>query len=215
MFQLPLQKEISMKKILFTILALVIVSMAGTASALVSYDLNYSNDSGLGPTYATVEISQAGTTIFFDVLAGNDYLLRSFYLNTTIANFDVDTIIITATDPDPLDQPYVINYYPSGTQMDGFGRFIIGIEKQGQHDVAGLSFKIINVGSATINDFVVLSTGSAANGFGHFAAEVLDVAGGQGYTFKARDSGAQVPEPSMIWLFGSAIVGLGFFRFKK
>ena len=209
-----------MKRIFFILLSAVLVSMAGSASALIqTYDINYSNDSGLGPTYANVDISQnaPGADIVFDILAGNDQELRNFYLNTAVSGFDVDTIVITATDPTPLDKPYKINFYPTGTQMDGFGLFMIEFAKQGEHDVIGLSFKITNLGpSTTINDFVILSTGSAGNGFGHFAAEVLDVAGGQGYTFKARDSFTpQVPEPGMLALFGSGLLGIAFFRFRK
>jgi hypothetical protein len=200
-----------MKKALLITLIAFFISVTGTASA-VMIDLNYSNNGVTGP-FATVELTQDGTNpqIFhFDVTTATGFLMRNFYFNTDILGLTTANIInISAASP---AYSAVVNY--DNVSANGFGKYDIGLEKTGQHNVSELTFDLINVGSGkTVYDFIQLSSNSAEHGNGNLAAQIMG--NPTAPTFYARDGSTPVPEPGTLLLFGSGILALGLFGRQK
>lgn len=178
-------------------------------------DLNYSSIAGnTGITYATVYGNVINPTTFeFDIQVATGFLMRNFYFNT---NLDLMATNFTIISPLSAGYAPTINY--NSIQVDGFGDFDIGIEKTGQHNVTELIFQVTGLPAGwSPSSFYLLSTGSAGNGYGHFAAEIWDTVNDPtgARTFKVRDGGTPVPEPSTIILLGSGLLGLALYGKRK
>jgi hypothetical protein len=208
----------NMKKMIMIMLAGVLLSIAGTASAVpVMFDLDNPNVSGGTPPFATVTLTQlAPNTVEFDVKRIDDYLMRNFYFNTDITTLTAaDITNIIATDnvlPTPGHPAYSATVNFDNIQADGFGKFDVEIGKDpgnGTHNVIELKFDV----TGTIDDFIQLSS----NGKAHFVAQIgffPNPTGGPALTGFVGDSGegVTVPEPSTFLLLGGGLLGVVLYR---
>jgi hypothetical protein len=192
-------------RILVVTLSLLLIGVLGTASA-DTYQLDYNNVIGSGGPWAQVVLTDVGSAgVSFDVTTYGDATMRDFYFNTDLTTLTAGDISITTPD-------YSATVDFNSIAADGFGKFDVSIDKTGTHDVSELIFTIA---IGRVDDFYFLSDGNAGHGNGHFAVQILPSPTTQ-LTFFARDNGTpQVPEPSMLMLFGSGLLGLGFFGRKK
>lgn len=211
------------RKLLFTILCIVGFGLsANVQAASVSYFLDQSNALPDGSNYLKVTIADgADGDINFTVeiltalssLASSNFGIQKFGFNTSIPLSSIDvTNNITG-----LPTGWTANVVPPVNQFDGFGQFEISAEATGGFRSDPLTFSIIGVAGDTINDYSVLSTGTAGQGNVYYAAHVAGFCYGAGCATTSAYFGgsAAVPVPAAVWLFGSGLLGLiGFSRRK-
>lgn len=188
---------------------------ANVQAASVSYFLNQSNALADGPNYLRVTIDNAGApgAINFTVetlsalnsLASSNFGIQDFGFSTSIPLTSISESNITG-----LPTGWIANIVPPPNQLDGFGRFEISAAGSGTTRADPLTFSISGVAGDTINDYSVLSTGTAGQGNVFYAAHVAGFCYGTGCTTSSAYFGGStvVPLPGAVWLFGSGLMGM-------
>jgi hypothetical protein len=201
--------EINKMKKLMIVMMLVLGFAASGFGYTVPFELTVPG----GIDYATVNITLDGTRTVatFNVIADPGY----FLVGNNMFDFNVNgagTVSNIVEDPNfsPLAPVY------GSTNVASFGLFNTLIENQSANDhVTELTFDLtIATGSTWASDASVLT----ANDAGYIAAAHVwtPVAVNGSNTFFVGDGEHnQVPEPSMLMLFGSGLVGLALSGRKK
>lgn len=141
-------------------------------AALVSYDLNQSNELADGLAYLRVSIDDQGLPgrINFNVsvlsplldIAGSNFGIQQFGFNS---DFSIHSSKVTGLPGNWR--------FDDGGNMGGFGRFDARVEsKAGNARRSSLSFSITGISMDTISSYLQPSSGHAGNGNFFFAAHV-------------------------------------------
>jgi hypothetical protein len=196
-----------MKKHLVIAIVLVL-GLAINANATI-WNLDVSNvNLGISGNFATVDVSVSGHVATFRVDAnqallgsGTNFGIDKFFFNTTLAS-------ITASDFS-ANSGWTANKNTNGT--GGFGAFELNYIGKGNSRVDPLFFTITDTSITSAMNFY------EANADGHhFVAHIAGFPCKNGQTSAFfTDGNHKVSEPSMMLLFGSGLLGLGLFRFKK
>src|SRR5215467_13783357 len=204
------------------ILAGLIVS-SGAHAAFVSYSLNQSNlnptlPDGVGYARVTIDDNTANTIMFtvtplgpLTSLAGQNFGIQDFGFNVTGVNPLADASSSNAQWT--LPSGWSANVAPPPNQLNGFGRFDVGVSTTGPTRLAPLVFQLIGTGLG-ISSFEKLSTDGATEGNAFFSAHIA------GFTTVAGDTGgffggsvpSAVPLPAAGMLFPAGLALLGFAR---
>ena len=195
----------------------------GTAhSASVSYDLTYSNDLANGPTYATVVIDDEGVTgdINFTVSVNaaafpaplalpDNFGMQTFSFNYDDA-LDLPVGNISASNIVDID-PGAWSIKEDKNVGGGFGNFEFQAKAdKGNSRAQLLTFTITGVVGDNVESYAI---GYNEGDDAYFASHIA------GYTDPDGSTSGQfasvVPIPAAVWLFGSALGGLGWMRRKR
>ncbi|MBC8007797.1 MAG: hypothetical protein H7X76_07105 [Prolixibacteraceae bacterium] len=141
-------------------------------AALVSHNLNQSNELAGGPAYLRVSIDDQGLPgrINFNVsvlgplidIADHNFGIQKFGFNSA---FSISSSKVTG-----LPSNW---HYDRGGNMSGFGRFDAGVKADhGNERRSSLSFSITGISMDTIASYLQPSSGHAGNGNYFFAAHV-------------------------------------------
>lgn len=184
-------------------------------AASVSYYLDQSNDLPDGTNYLQVTIADGvGGDIDFSVqvLTGafpaplSNFGMQSFYFNYNMS-LTVDETSIVNIDPSSWD----IN--EDRNAGGGFGKFDFQAKGDGSNRTETLTFSISGVAGDTIYDYAL---GNADDTGEFFAAHVAGYDDWQTGNTSGKFAGSTVvPLPAAVWLFGSALAGLGWIRRRR
>jgi hypothetical protein len=171
--------------------------------------------------YLTVTTATSGDDITFNVDALNSP--GGPFAGNELSNFGIQAFGFNVADNGALSLgPDNITNLPSGwsvdfnSQLDGFGQFDVVVSGTGSNRQEPLNFSITGITGDTPDSYHAPSNGNAGEGNAWFAAHVADFSGAGETTsgfFGGGDGPGIAPEPvpipAAVWLFGSAIAGLG------
>ncbi|MBP1151977.1 MULTISPECIES: VPLPA-CTERM sorting domain-containing protein [Methylocaldum] len=181
-----------------------------------------------GTNYLTVNVGTSGNDVTFDVDALNDP--GQPFADKELSNFGIQSFGFNLANGTSLESDNITGL-PAGWNVDfnrtlnGFGRFDVVVSGTGSNRQEPLSFSITDINGDTPDSYHAPSTGTADQGNAWYAAHVTDFSGPEpamngnqngeitsGYFGGGDGPGvapAPVPVPGAVWLFGSAIAGLG------
>jgi PEP-CTERM motif-containing protein len=203
-------------RILSTVAAITLAAAAMPAFA-IDYFFGATEVAAFGaPTYGKVSLVQSGANVNFTitldpefnlVTTGNHFLFS--FNGTGVAAGDIVNIDNPGTQTFSVSSPNAVNP-PFGTFQFGIACATVcsnGNSAGGYSDP--LTFTVNN---ATINDFLVLSTGAGSLGPAYFAADVVWELDNQsfGATGAIGVVTAPVPEPETYALMLAGLGALGF-----
>jgi hypothetical protein len=186
-------------------------------AASVTYVLDQSNEEGRfpdGTPYAQVTINDDTPNelrFVVDLLpvllsqAGSNLGIQAFGFNVT-GNSGLNDAN-NSNSQWTLPSSWRARVAPPNNQLDGFGRFDVSIEGNGNSRREPLQFSILN-SSLTLDRFAELSTGNAGQGNVFFAAHIAGFKN-PSPTSAYFGGSSEVPLPAAAWLFGLALTGLG------
>jgi len=174
-----------------------------------------------GRTYLTVSTEASANDITFNVDALNDP--GGPFAGNELSNFGIQAFGFNVVDNGgPSLASSNISNLPSGwtvdfnRQLNGFGAFDVVVSGTGSNRQEPLTFSITGITGDTPASYHGPSSGTAGQGNAWYAAHVADFSGLDNITsgFFGGGNGpgiapAPVPIPAAVWLFGSAILGLG------
>jgi hypothetical protein len=180
-----------------------------------------------GKNYLTVSTQTVGNDITFVVDALNDS--GGPFAGNELSNFGIQAFGFNVVDNDGSGLlSSNISNLPNGwtvdfnRQLNGFGSFDVVVSGTGNNRQDPLTFSITGINGDTPASYHGPSSGTAGEGNAWYAAHVADFSGaGETPGGRAITSGyfgggdgpgvapAPVPIPGAVWLFGSAIAGLG------
>lgn len=193
-------------------------------AAFVSYFMNQSNLNPVladGTNFAQVTIDDnTANTLRFTVtllppltsIAGTNFGIQDFGFNVLGTDPLADASSTNAQWI--LPSGFSANVTPPPNQLNGFGRFEVGISATGTNRASPLVFSILNTGLG-LTSFEELSTGGAVEGNVFFSAHVA------GFTLNGVDSSGfvggstPVPLPSSLLLFPAGLAMLGLRRRER
>ncbi|CAI8788083.1 VPLPA-CTERM sorting domain-containing protein [Methylocaldum szegediense] len=179
-----------------------------------------------GKNYLTVTTQASGDDITFTVDALNDS--GGPFAGHELSNFGIQAFGFNVVDNgvSNLSSSNISNL-PNGWTVDfnrrlnGFGRFDVVVSGPGNDRQDPLTFSITGINGDTPDSYHGPSSGTAGEGNAWYAAHVADFSGAGKTNGKTITSGyfgggdgpevapTPVPVPGAVWLFGSAIAGLG------
>jgi hypothetical protein len=196
-----------------------------------TWSINESNGCGTGCTigpFGTVEVTDDGAgTLSFNVQLLGTYNFMGGDNAFAFSLTGGPTISFSNFDPSDTVLPIVAPSFSAGNtvaadfSMDGFGKFMYGVDAAGSGGSSpnGQSLKFdITATGLDIGDLAVSTKGYL------FAADICPLAGcGTGLTGYAAGGpikppggdGGVVPLPPAIWLFASALAGLGLIGARR
>jgi hypothetical protein len=200
-------------------LAATLLLVSGTANAAsVSYFIDQSNDLPDNVNYLQVTIS--------DGLAGNidfSVALLAGAFPAPLPNFGVQAFFFNYDQSLSVDMTNIINFDPAswGISEDqnaggGIGKFQFEVVATGSTRTSLLTFSIAGVTGDTVNSYAMGNPGAA--GSDEFFAAHAANNDGPGKSKISRFASSTVafilpvPIPAAAYLFGSALLGLGWFR---
>jgi len=186
-------------------------------AASTAYFLDLSNDLDDGINYAQVTISDSTETIGdieFQVQVLTDsfpqplsnFGMQAFYFN------HADDIAITSANIVDIDpSAWLINH--SMNAGGGFGKFDLQASGTGSSRTELLTFSITGINGDTIFDYAL---GNADDTGEFFAAKIAGYDDSLSGNTSGKFAGSTpVPVPAAVWLFGSALAGLGWMRRRQ
>jgi hypothetical protein len=223
--------EKGIASMLITVLGGLMTLQAQAAS--VSVMLDRSDNPGLiadGGEYLEVTISDGiGGAIDFSVISLEELHDLEGYvdpLGITAFSFNAGTSGATLGDivaPAGWDNAIPATAATVELGIGAFGEFDFILTRAAGDAQDPLQFSIVGVAGDTPHDYLAsLSIGEAFHGNALFAAQVLGIhvalPGGEepnNHLYTAAFAGEVVPLPAAAWLFGSALMGLGWIGKKK
>ncbi|MGX2041153.1 hypothetical protein ACWJKU_13620 [Methylocaldum sp. MU1018] len=180
-----------------------------------------------GKDYLIVDTSTSGNDVTFNIDALNgpgqpfagkelpNFGIQAFGFNlaTGLDSANANHAHLTASNISGLPSGWTVDF---DRRLNGFGKFDVVVLGTGSNRQEPLTFSITGIDGDTPDSYHAPSSGGAGEGNAWYAAHITDFSGPDGITsgyFAGGDgpgiAPAPVPIPAAIWLFGSAIAGLG------
>ncbi len=191
---------------------------AATAAnaASVSYYLDKSNDLADGSNYAKVTIADNGADIDFTVevlTAAFPTPLSNFGMQTFMFNYD-NALNVGASNLGDVD-PTSWQIKEDKNAGGGFGKFEFEWKGAGNSRTELLTFTISGVAGDTVESYAIGADWLSSGSDEFFAAHIAGYTDGDGSTSGKFAGSTAVPLPAAVWLFMTALGGMGFLRRRK